>query len=142
MDPITDIVTLLRPHAVFSKPITGKGDWGVRYAPYSEPGFGIVLQGQAWLAVDGAAPVRLDRSDFVLFPASPAFALLSHPGADCVPGIPSANAVRHGDPEGEPDFEMLGGAFRLDPANASLMLTLLPEMIHIRGGDGDTARLV
>src|ERR1700754_1434591 len=107
MDPVSDIIALLRPHAVFSKPITGKGDWGVRYEPYREPGFAIVLEGRAWLAVDGAAPARLDRSAFVLFPASRAFALLSHPDADCVPGIPSASAVRHGDPDGEPDFRML-----------------------------------
>ncbi len=141
MDPISDIIALLRPHAVLSKPITGRGDWGVRYAPYGEPGFGIVLKGRAWLAIDGTAPARLDHGDFVLFPSSPAFALLSRPDADCVPGSPSARAVRHGEPDGEPDFEMLGGAFRLDPANASLILMLLPGMIHIRGGDGDTARL-
>jgi len=141
MDPLTDIVTLLRPHAVFSKPITGRGEWGVRYAAYEEPGFAIVLRGQSWLAVDGREPLRLERGDFVLFPSSPAFALFSRPGVKCPPGVPSVSAVRHGDPDGEPDFEMLGGAFQLDPVNAPLAVTLLPEMVHIRGSDGDTSRL-
>jgi AraC-like DNA-binding protein len=36
---------------------------------------------------------------------------------------------------------MLGGAFRLDPVNASLVLALLPDMVHIRRSDGDTMRL-
>ncbi len=141
MDPITDIVTLLRPHAVFSKPITGKGDWGVRYAAYKEPGFAIVLQGQCWLAVRDQEPVLLERGDFVLLPASPAFALYSRPGAKCSPGDPSITGVRHGDPDGEPEFEMLGGAFRLDPLNASLGLALRPEMVHIRASNGGMTRL-
>ena len=108
MDPITDIVTLLRPHAVFSKPITGKGNWGVRYAAYKEPGFAIVLQGQCWLAVRGREPVLLERGDFVLLPASPAFALYSRPGAKCSPGDPSVAGIRHGDPDGEPEFVVSG----------------------------------
>ena len=141
MDPITDIVTLLRPHAVFSKPITGKGNWGVRYAAYKEPGFAIVLQGQCWLAVRGREPVLLERGDFVLLPASPAFALYSRPGAQCSPGDPSITGIRHGDPDGEPEFEMLGGAFRLDPLNASLVLALLPEMVHIRESNGGMTQL-
>jgi AraC-like DNA-binding protein len=142
MDPITDIITLLRPHAVFSKPITGRGEWGVRYAAYQEPGFAVVLDGRCWLAIDSGAPITLDQGDFVLFPASPAFAMFSHPGVACVPAVPSTSAVRHGEPDGDPDFQMLGGAFRLDPVNASLVLALLPDMVHIRQSDGDTTRLV
>lgn len=141
MDPVTDIIALLRPHAVFSKPITGRGEWGVRYPAYKEPGFAIVLRGQCWLSVDGQAPIRQERGDFVLFPASPAFTLRSHPEAECVPGVPALGGVRHGEPAGEPDFEMLGGAFRLDPVNAPLVLALLPEIVHIRGRDGETRRL-
>jgi len=141
MDPVTDIIGLLRPHAVFSKPITGRGEWGVRYAAYEEPGFAVVMRGRCWLAVEGNEPLVLERGDFVLLPSSPAFALLSRPGAACSKGVPSTHGVRHGDPEGEPDFEMLGGAFRLDPVNAPLVLALLPAVIHIRDGDGDTMQL-
>jgi AraC-like DNA-binding protein len=48
MDPLSDIVALLRPHAVLSKLITGRGTWGVRYMAYDEPGFFIVLSGRCW----------------------------------------------------------------------------------------------
>ncbi|MBP1843974.1 AraC-like DNA-binding protein [Rhizobium petrolearium] len=141
MDPFSDIIALLRPHAVFSKPITGRGKWGVSYSAYGAPGFAIVLKGRCWLSIEGADPVPQERGDFVLLPASPAFSLLSEPGAACVPGIPSFSSIRHGDPEGEPDFEMLGGSFQLEPVNVSLLLALLPGMIHIRAEDGDTSRL-
>ncbi len=141
MDPFNDLIALLRPSTVFSKSITGRGRWGVRYAPYDAPGFAIVLAGRAWLAVDGADPVLLDRGDFVLLPASPAFAMLSHPDAECVAGQLSLRALRHGDPDGAPDFQMLGGTFQLHPVNAPLLVALLPAMIHIRAAEGDTGRL-
>ncbi|WP_395675109.1 AraC family transcriptional regulator [Inquilinus sp.] len=141
MDPLSDVIALLRPHAALAKPITGRGEWGVRYAAYGQPGFAIVLVGQCWLELDGVAPVRLDRGDFVLLPATPAFVLSSRPGVDAVQVEPSDTAVRHGDPEGEPDVRMLGGAFRIEPANAPLLLSLLPGMIHIRPADGSGGRL-
>lgn len=141
-DPFDDIVTLLRPRAVFSKPITGRGAWGVRYAAYGAPGFAVVLAGRCWLAVDGGEGVPLEQGDFVLFPSAPAFAMFSHPGVACVPGVPSRDGIRHGDPDGPPDFQMLGGSFDIEPANAALLLALLPGMIHMRAGAGGTTRLV
>jgi AraC-like DNA-binding protein len=141
MDPLSHIVALLRPHAVFSKPITGRGSWGVSYDPYEAPSFCIVLSGRCWLTIENTAPRLLDCGDFLLLPATPAFSLVSRPGACCRPALPSEEGVRHGDPEGEPDFRMLGGAFKIEPVNATLLLGLLPELIHIRSVEGDTSRL-
>jgi AraC-like DNA-binding protein len=140
MDPLTDIVGLLRPHAAFSKPITGRGRWGARYAAYESPSFCIVLEGQCWLNIEGDPPRLLERGDFLLLPITPAFSLVSEPGADCIPGRPSATAVHHGDPEGTPDFRMIGGTFRIELVNAGL-LGLLSQRIHIRSTQGDTSRL-
>lgn len=141
MDPFSDVIALLRPTAVFSKPITGRGEWGVQYKAYGAPGFSIVLAGRCWLEIEGAEPVLLDRGDFVLMPSSPAFRMLSRPGAPCVAGHPSQTDVRHGDPEGGADFRMLGGSFQLNPVNAPLLVALLPGVIHIRAADGNSGRL-
>jgi AraC-like DNA-binding protein len=141
MDPLSDLIALLRPHAAVSKPITGRGTWGVRYSAYGLPGFAIVLAGQCWLGIDGHEPVQLDRGDFVLLPTTLAFALFSQPGADCVHRDPTDTGVRHGEQEGEPDFRMIGGAFRIETVNASLLIALLPGMIHIRSSEGGTGRL-
>jgi len=135
MEPLSDVIALLRPHAAISKPITARGEWGVRYAAYNMPGFALVLDGECWLTLDGRVPARLERGDFVLLPATPAFSMTNRPGAACVPGQPTASAVRHGDAEGEPDFRMMGGSFRIEPANAPLLLALLPDMIHVRAAD-------
>ena len=141
MDPLSDVIALLRPNAALSKPITGRGRWGVRYAADGRPGFAIVLVGRCWLEIDGAGAVLLDRGDFVLLPSTPAFAMYSQPDAGRIHRQPSDAAIRHGDPDGDPDFQMLGGAFRIEPVNAPLLLALLPRMIHIRAAEGDTGRL-
>lgn len=141
MDPLSDIIALLRPHAAFSKPITGRGRWGVRYSAYGLPGFALVLAGRCWLAVDGAEPVPIDQGDFVLLPSTPAFSLLSQPDAESVLVEPSYEALRHGDPMGEPDFQMLGGTFEIEPVNAPLLLALLPKMIHVRSTEENALRL-
>ncbi|BBK41617.1 AraC family transcriptional regulator [Allostella vacuolata] len=140
-DPLSDVISLLRPHTAVSKPITGRGEWGVRYPAHGVPGFAIVLAGHCWLAVDGKPPARLDRGAFVLLPASPAFAMFSRLGAACVPGEPSSASVRHGEPDGEPDFQMLGGTFQVEAVNAPILLELLPDVIHVPSSGGQSGRL-
>lgn len=140
MDPLSGIISLLRPHAAFSKPITGRGRWGVRYDAYELPSFCIILAGRCWLTMEGGAPRLLETGDFVLLPVTRAFTLVSEPGAECAPGVPSETGVHHGDPEGEPDFRSLGGTFRIARVNEAL-LGLLPDTIHIRAAESDTSRL-
>lgn len=141
MDPFSDLIALLRPHTAHTKSISARGKWGIRYRAYGKPSFAIVLEGQCWLELEGDEPVLVGRGDFVLMPATPAFAVYSDAAAPRVPMEPTGRALRHGEPEGEPDLRMLGGSFEIEPVNAPLLLSLLPRMIHIRAGDGDTGRL-
>ncbi len=86
MDPLSDIIGVLQPHTVVSKPISGSGDWGVRYAAYGMPGYALVLEGGCWLTLQGHAPAQLDAGDFELRPATPAFEMASRPGVACIAG--------------------------------------------------------
>lgn len=141
MDPLSDVIALLRPNSIVSKPITGRGRWGVRYAAHDMPGYTIILKGRCWIAFEGQAPLALEEGDFLLLPSTPAFVLGSHPDAGGPPRDPSDAPVRHGDQEGEAQFESLGGAFRIERVNAPLLLALLPRMIHIPASEGRTAKL-
>jgi AraC-like DNA-binding protein len=140
MDPLTDIVALLRPRAAFSKPITGRGRWGVRYEAQATPSFCIVQTGHCWLTLEDHQPRLLEQGDFLLLPLTLAFSLVSELGADCIPGRPSRNGVRHGNPDGPPDFRMIGGTFEVDLVNAAL-LELVSQTIHVRAAEFDTSRL-
>lgn len=141
MDPLSDIISLLRPTAAISKPITARGRWGVSYRAHDAPGFTIILEGQTWLRFVGEEPFRLAQGDFVLLPTTPAFSLSSEPDIDCIPVEPRNEAIRHGEPEGAPDLVALGGTFAFERVNAPLLLALLPGLIHIPASEGRTTRL-
>lgn len=136
-DPLSQVIELLRPRAVFSKGISGAGRWGVRYAEFGQPGFCAVLEGGCRLAVDGQPPVALTEGDFVLLPATPAFTLSSFEPAtprQIDPKIEPAptEEVRHGRSDGPADVRLLGGYFLFDSPDAALLVSLLPAMVHVR----------
>lgn len=137
-DPLSDVVRLLHPQAVFANVISGKGNWAVRYSEYGQPGFCIVLEGSCLLAVDGHTPITISAGDFVLLPTTPAFTLSSFVPAPPVFIDPKATPGgdgerRHGEQEGPPDMRSLGGAFVFDSADADLLVSLLPAVVQVRG---------
>ncbi|TPE61364.1 AraC family transcriptional regulator [Sandaracinobacter neustonicus] len=140
MDPLSDLIALLRPNTAISKPITGRGQWGVRYAARNSPGFTIILKGACWIEFEDAPPLKLEKGTFLLLPAIPAFTLSSHPGIACEWREPASRPIRHGEQEGEADFESIGGSFHIEAANAPLLLALLPRMIHVPPSEGRSAR--
>lgn len=136
-DPLTEVVQLLQPRAVFANLISGKGAWAVRFAEYGRPSFCIMLAGHCRLAVDGHEPVTFAAGDFVLLPATPAFTISSSEPAMPVHldphSIGGSGEVRYGAVGGEPDMLSLGGAFLFDAADAGLLVSLLPGVVHVQG---------
>lgn len=137
-DPLTEVIQILRPRAVFSKGITGAGRWAVRYADFGQPGFCAVIEGRCRLAVNGEQPVILEEGDFVLLPETPSFTMSSLEPAQPLHIDPKAaiapdREIRHGRQDGPPDFRQFGGWFSFDAPDAGLFVSLLPRMIHIHG---------
>ncbi len=137
-DPLSEVIALLQPRAVFSKRISGAGRWGVRYAKFGQPSFCAVLEGSCRLAVDGARAITLAASDFVLLPATPGFTMSGFEPVSPLDVDPSATSssageVRHGTRGGPPDVRILGGYFVFDSPDAALLVSLLPAVIHVRG---------
>ena len=137
-DPLSEIVRLLHPRTVIANVISGKGSWAVRYSEYGQPGFCIVLKGSCLLAVDGHEPITISAGDFVLLPTTPAFTMRSFAPAPPVfidPKVaPGGGAeLRHGEQQGPADLYSLGGAFMFDTADPRLLVSLLPEILHVRG---------
>ena len=144
MEPLADMIALLRPRAVGTKIIEGAGRWAVRRLRMNFAGFGLVLVGECWLAVDNHKPIRLAKGDFVLVPSNPGFTFASdlacevdaRESSDC-----QASGVRYGDPDLEAEFKQLGGYFELDSVNRGLLGGLLPAIVHIRASDPAAGRL-
>jgi AraC-like DNA-binding protein len=136
-DPLTEVVKLLKPRAVFANPISGKGDWAVRFSAYGRPSFCIMLAGSCKLAVEGRETLTLNVGDFVLLPTTPAFTLSSFSPAPPVHLDPNSiggdGEVRYGDQTGEADMRSLGGAFLFDATDPRLLVSLLPLVVHVPG---------
>ena len=137
-DPLSQVITQLRPRAVLSKLISGAGRWGVRYSDFGQPSFCTVLSGACRLAVDGQEPLTLETGDFILLPATPGFTLSGFEPVKPVfidPKVAAAatGEVRHGTRGGPPDVQLLGGYFVFDSPDAALLVSLLPALVHIRG---------
>src|SRR4029453_16177806 len=137
-DPLSEIIALLQPRAVFSRRISGAGRWGVAYSAFGHPSFCAVLEGRCRLAVDGQRPLTLQAGDFVLLPATPGFTMSGFEPVRPVrfdPKVASVQVgeVRHGRRGGRADVRLLGGWFAFDSPDAALLVSLLPAVVHVRG---------
>jgi len=136
-DPLSEIVRLLNPQAVFANPISGKGDWAVRFSRFGKPSFCIMLEGSCRLAVDGHAPTTLSAGDFVLLPTTPGFTISSFVPTRPVymdpSKVPEGVELRYGEQTGRPDMRSLDGSFLFDCADPGLLVSLLPEVVHVQG---------
>src|SRR5690606_18433927 len=82
--------------------------------------------------------LTLLAGDFVLLPDTPGFTfsgfgLGPFPTVDPPMGVQAADEVRHGLQDGPSDMRLLGGHFVFDSPDASLLATLLPAVVHLRG---------
>ncbi len=142
-DPLSEVVRLLQPTAVFANIISGKGNWAVRYSAFGQPGFCIVLDGSCLLTVDGCEPITISAGDFVLLPTTPAFTISSfspalpvyldpHQVAD--EQVAGGNSeLRYGEQGGTPDMRSLGGSFLFNCSDPGLLVSLLPRVVHVQG---------
>src|SRR4026209_1199344 len=138
-DPLSEVIALLQPRAVFSRRISAAGRWGVAYSAFGQPSFCAVPEGRCRLPVDGQRPLTLEAGDFVLLPATPGFTMSGFEAVAPVrvdPKVPSAQVgeVRHGTRGGRPDVRLLGGWFAFDSPDAALLVALLPAPGPVGGG--------
>lgn len=136
VDPLADVVALLRPAARFSKQVSGAGRWRIRRSDAGQPFYCAVLEGACSIALDDQAPVLLQAGDFVLVPAAHTVSMAS---ADAPPiGVLSTPVAlgdgrfRIGAQEGQPDLRILAGHCTFESPDASLLVSLLPRLIHVR----------
>src|SRR5262249_20547193 len=137
-DPLSEVIALLQPRAVFSRRISGAGRWGVRYSAFGQPSFCAVLEGRCRLTVDGHRPLTLEAGDFVLLPAAPGFPMSGFEPVKFDRFDPKVTStvpgeVRHGTRGGRPDVRLLGGWFVFDSPDSTLLVSLLPSFVHVRG---------
>ena len=136
-DPLAEVVTLLRPSAPFAKLATAAGRWVARRAEKGRPFFCAIVAGTARLTINGREPMVLEQGDFVLVPSAFDFTVSSlepPPDNEETPYVfRSDGEIRHGDPDASPDVQMLVGYCLFASPDAALLVSLLPQVVHVRG---------
>lgn len=137
IDPLAEVVTLLQPAAQFSKQVVGAGPWRIRRTDAGHPFYCVVLEGGCRLALDGHEPIDLRAGDFVLIPAAYGVAMSSlEPSADAADSMPVAlgpGLFRIGRQDGPTDLRILAGHCTFGSPDAALLVSLLPQLVHVRG---------
>ena len=137
-DPLSEIVLLLQPRASFSKVVGGAGSWLVRRSEPGLPFYCAVLEGSFRLAVEGQKSMILTAGDFILIPAAFEFAASSlEPeltgDAEATPVQIAPGEFRVGAQHGPPDVRFLMGHIVFGSTDATLLVPLLPLLVHVRG---------
>ena len=137
-DPLAEIVALLQPRMKFSKVASGSGPWRLRKEGDGHLFYCAVVEGSCRLQVEGREALMLEVDDFVLIPAAADFTMSSlHPEAEgmalsepvCLP----SGEFWLGDPTGPVNVRNLVGHCAFASPDAALLVSLLPELVHVRG---------
>lgn len=138
VDPLAQVVALLQPGAPFSKLVSASGAWRVRRSETGRPFYCAVLEGTCCLSVDGHAPITLESGDFVLVPAAYGFSTSSvlplvPPELESTPVALAHGEFKLGPPGSTPDVRMVIGYCVFGSPDAALLVSLLPQLVHVRG---------
>ena len=144
MDPLSDILTLLKPKSYITAGFDAGGAWAVRFAGQSgRIKCYAITRGQCWLSVDGVPdPTRLHTGDCFVLPGGRGFTLASDidveplSARDVFAGAHCGVVVVH---QGGGDVFLTGSRFDVDARKAGALLGSLPPLIHIEAADDQAA---
>lgn len=141
MDPLSQIVSTLKPKHLRAVGLEAGGAWSLAFGPYEGIKFNAVMRGDCWLSMDGlAAPLRISAGDCFLLTQGTPFRLATHLEAPSTDAASILGPLRGGATarlnEGN-DFLLFGSRFILDGEHARFLLNSLPPLVHIRASDHD-----
>ncbi|MEC3887219.1 AraC family transcriptional regulator [Xanthomonas campestris] len=137
LDPLAEVVLLLRPAPGFSKLVLGAGVWSAYRSDAPGPFYCAVIEGKCRLALEDGQAHVLEAGDFVLAPAMLAVTLSSAQAstgqAHTVPTQADDGSFRIGAQDGPADVRIVIGHCSFGSPDAALLVSLLPRLVHVRG---------
>ena len=135
MDPLSDVLSLLKPRTYVTGGISAGGPWSLRLPAYEGIKCYAVAAGECWLLVEGIdQPVRLRAGNCLLLPHGRPFVLASDltiPSVDArtlLSVVGRYNGVLSVSP-GE-DVFLIGSHFALE-GDARFLLDVLPPIVML-----------
>jgi AraC-like DNA-binding protein len=136
MDPLSDVLSLLKPRSYVSAGFDAGGQWSIQFPRNAGIKCYAVVSGQCWLCVEGVADaVCLKSGDCFLLPSGRPFILASDLTLTPIDAGGIFSAARDGgiaSCNGGGDFFLIGSRFALSGDHAGILLGMLPPIVHIR----------
>jgi len=139
MDPLSDILTLLKPRRLKTGAADVAGKLSIRMPAHRGLFCYAVLHGICWITLeDGTAPIRLTGGDCIILPSGRPFRIGSDPEIPPINAVtlfadrPNGGILTH---NGGGDCFLYAGHFDFDSGNADMLLGILPPLVHIREED-------
>jgi len=136
MDPLSNVLSLLRPRTYVTGNLSAGGAWSLRLPAYQGIKCYTVVTGECWLSVEGVEhPVRLSQDDCLVLPHGRPFVLASDltlrpiDARQLVSTVERYNGVL-AISEGN-DVRLLGSHFALE-GDARFLLDVLPPIVILQ----------
>jgi len=136
MDPLSDVLSMLKPRSYMCGGFDMGGDWSIQFGRHDGIKCYALVSGSCWLVVEGEAePVRLGAGDCFLLPGGRPFSLssdlaLTPTDYRAVFERPLIGGIAVW--QGGGDCSGVGGYFTFTGPNAGILLGVLPAIVHIR----------
>ncbi len=144
MDPLSDVLALLKPQSYLTAGLDVGGRWAMRFT--GRPGLikcYAVMRGSCWLQVDGVADlVRLAEHDGFMLPNGRSFTLASDLDLPPAAAGEVLASARHGATVvygGGGDALLAGARFEVDARKAQALLGTLAPVVLFRAAEDQAA---
>lgn len=140
MDPLSDVLSLLKPRSQFYAGFDAAGEWSFDFPAHEGIKFTAVMRGTCWGITDGLSePVRFVEGDCFLLNSGRRFVLSSDPTLPAQdPGdildIANCNGVAVHNGGGE--MFLISGRFDFSGNHAAVLFDALPSIINVPGSSG------
>lgn len=145
MDPLSEVLSLLKPRSTVSAGFDAGGQWSVQFPDQQKRiKCYAVVSGECWLSVAGVPDaVRLRTGDSFVLPSGRPFRMASDMSLEPVHASTIFPPERAGGVvtlNGGGDFFCVGSRFAVSGSHANILMGMLPPVVHIRS-ESDQAAL-
>lgn len=143
MDPLSQIIGLLKPQAVFWRVVEAHDAWTIGFQPTNIVVFGQVIKGVCRVEREDGICFDLEAGDFLLMAAPPNWSMAAFGGGMAVdfgsvvenPGLLLSSTLT------TQVTRFMAGNFSFSAANRDLVSTLMLPIVHVRGTEIAASRL-